>query len=175
MLKKINIYLLLLLFAGCGYTTRGFLDASYKTIFVKPVVNEVSITDEMQEDTEYRSVPPLIENRFTNALLDRFNLDGNLKASDEYSADLILSCRIIDYSRDAIRFDDSEDVEEQRLRIDYAFTLADRSGNAVKEKTLVAYEEYAQSGSSASTEEAALSVLLDDAARRLVEDIIESW
>lgn len=173
--KSILLLVALVLFAGCGYTTRGFLNPNYKTVYVKPVVNNVKFTGETQENNTFRSVPPLIENKLTNALFDRFNLDGNLKTVDELGADLVLDCVITDYLREAVRFDDDENVEEHRIKIWYNFTLTDSQGAVIDEKSLIADEEYALTGSNARSEDSALVDLLDDAARRVVEEIIESW
>lgn len=173
--KKILLLLVLVSVSACGYTTRGFVDPRFKSVYVRPVVNDIKMTGETQENDKFRSVPPLLENEFTTALLDRFNLDGSLKVVDESRADLIVEASLLDYYRESIRFDDDEDIEEQRLKLIFTFDTYDSSGELIKSKKISANEDYATSGSNARTEEAAINDLMEDAARRLVEDIIEAW
>lgn len=173
--QKTVMSVLLLSFLGCGYTTRGFIDPRFKTVYVRPVVNDIKITGETQENDKFRSVPPLLENNLTSALLDRFNLDGSLKVVDESSADLIVEAALIDYYRESVRYDDDEEIEEQRIKLIFTFESFDSEGELIKSKKLVAHEDYATSGSNARTEEVAIDELMDDAARRLVEEIIEAW
>lgn len=179
MYKKIKFTfvfgLIVSLLAGCGYTTRGFLDSRYKTVYVRPAVNDIEITGETQENDKFRSVPPLLENYLTSSLLDRFNLDGILKVVVEDEADLVVETVLKDYYRESIRYDEDDDIEEQRIKLVYEFSLFEANGSLVKTKKIVASEKYATTGANARTEEAALDDLMDDAARRLVENIVEAW
>ncbi len=159
--------------AGCGYTTRGFLNPEYKTIYVKPVDNRVRFTGESQEYGKYRSIPPLVEDRFTQAVLSRVNLDGTLKPSDRNNADLVLETQITDYVRDTLRYDDEDRIEEYRLKLYYTYQLYDSNQDLVNKSSLIADAEFVPGG--AGAEDEAVSILLEDAARRIVEDIIEIW
>lgn len=160
---------------GCGYSTRGFINPNYKTVYVRPVENDIKITGETQENDKFRSVPPLLENNLTSALLDRFSLDGSLKTVNESAADLVVEATLNDYFRESIRFDEDDEIEEQRIKLIFTFDMYDAEGALVRSKKLIAHEDYATTGSNARSEEAALDDLMEDAARRLVEDIIEAW
>ncbi len=161
--------------SGCGYTTRGFL-GSYKSIYIKPVVNKIRVTGETQEYGKYRSIPPLTENKFTRALRDRFNLDGSLQMRNQQKADLVLECSMNDYIREVLRYNDNEGVDEYRIKLQFSYKLY-RGNNEelLRTRNLVADTEYTLSGSRAETEDSALDDLLDDAARRVVGDVIEWW
>jgi len=163
------------LFAGCGYSTRGFLNPEYRTVHVKPVVNAVMFTDETQQLGEFRTIPPLIENTFTQALVDRFALDGGLRTVGLPAADLIVTTTITDYRREALRYTSDEAIEEYRILVEFRFIVATDEGTVIKDAALSADETYALTGSRARSENAAIEELMDDAARRLVESIVESW
>lgn len=175
-IKSVFIFSVVLsLVAGCGYTTRGFIDPRYKTVYVRPAVNDIEITGETQENDKFRSIPPLLENYLTSSLLDRFNLDGILKVVEESKADLLVETTLKDYYRESIRYNDDDDIEEQRIKLIYEFSLFGSDGALIKTKRIVANEKFATTGANARTEESALDDLMDDAARRLVEDIVEAW
>lgn len=167
--------LVFVLFFGCGYTTRGFLNPEYKTIYVKPVVNTLRVTGETQEYSSFRSVPPFLEDSFTSALISRFNIDGNLRVVQKENADLILECEITDFLRSPLRYDDDDEIEEYRIKIFFRYDLYDSNNDLVEKRNLVANQEYALTGSAAISENQALSELLNDAARRVTESIIEIW
>ena len=80
-----------------------------------------------------------------------------------------------DYVRDTLRKDDADSVEEYQIRVKFNYKVTDSSGKIVVQQTLSAVEEYALVGAMARTESAALSDLLDEAARKITESIIEAW
>ena len=162
-------------FSGCGYTTRGFIDPQYQSVYVQPVVNKVKVTGETQEFGDFRSVPAFLDQAFTRALIARFNLDGHLRVTKEENADLIVECTITDYKQGTLRYDNDDRVEEYRLKLYYTYRLLDSVGDVVKKGRLVANSEYALVGAAARSEEQAIAELLEDASRRLVDAIIEEW
>jgi len=175
-LRSIFYFLFSIFFlTGCGYTTRGFLNPEYRTVHVKPVVNAVTFTGETQNLGKVRMLPPLIENAFTQALVDRFVLDGALRPVGLPAADLVVATTITDYTREALRYSSDEAIEEYRVWMEFRFVVTTDEGNVIKESALSADEIYALSGSRARSESAAIEDLMDDAARRLVESIVEAW
>jgi len=167
-------YLLSSTLSGCGYTTRGFLNPQYKSILVKPVVNKVSFTGETQEYRSFRSIPPLLEDSFTKALISRFNLDGNLRVVKE-EADLILETEITDFLRESLRYNREDRIKEHRLKLYFSYKVYGKNGDLIRKNSLIADTTYALEGRLAKSEEEAILELLDDASRRIVEDIIEEW
>jgi hypothetical protein len=108
-------------------------------------------------------------------LISRFSLDGNLRVTKEENADLIVECTITDYKQSTLRYDNDDRVEEYRLKLYYTYSLFDSVGDLVKKGRLVANSEYALVGAAARSQDQAIAELLEDAARRLVDDIIEAW
>jgi len=175
LVKILFSLLFVLFFTGCGYTTQSLLNSEYKTVYISPVVNKIQFTGESQEYSKFRSVPPLLADRLTKSLISMFNLDGHLKTVKEGVSDLTLSCEINDYVRDTLRYDDNNNVEEYRLKLYLTYSLTDNRGELKDKKSIVADIEYSLTGSAAKSEASALNDLVDDASRRVVEDIIEAW
>lgn len=169
-------FLVLLLFiaVGCGYTTRGFV-YSEDTIIIKPVINNINIASESRKYSDYTSFPILIENRLTNEIVSKFNIDGNLKVVSEDPNALMLVCTVNDYSRDTLRYNDSDQVSEQRLRLHVHIKLTSGSGEVLKDKGVVGETEYYLTGANQKSESAAQLDLINDTARRIAEAVTEEW
>jgi hypothetical protein len=174
MKKFIFILLLFVFISGCGYTTRGFVYKESK-IHIPAVVNQINITSEDRRYAGYRSYPILLEKILTNVLINKFNIDGHLKVVKSEEGALKLSCAINDYQREALRYTDSEDIKEQRLRLSVHIKLTDSSGQTLKEKDVVGETSFFLVGTNRKTESAAQQDLVDDTARRILEAVIEEW
>ncbi|MDD5583587.1 MAG: LPS assembly lipoprotein LptE [Candidatus Omnitrophica bacterium] len=168
------IALCLLSVYGCGYTTKGFMyDRS--TIMIVPVTNKISITSENRNYASYQSSPVLIEKRFTSALVNKFNIEGHLKVVSSETDALKLECAITQYLKEAVRFTDSDDVKEERLRLIVYMKLYNSKGEIIKEHEVSGESNYFLAGSHRKSESVAQAELIDDAARRIVEAVIEEW
>ncbi|MCM8824381.1 MAG: LPS assembly lipoprotein LptE [Candidatus Omnitrophica bacterium] len=173
MIKKL-IWLFLLLFISCGYTTQMYLYRG-KSIYIKPVVNNVNITREDRTYSSYSPYPLLLDKDLTNAIITRFNIDGHLKVVSSEEADLRLETYINNYEKEALRYTDTDEVSEQRLRLHVKIVLFDFQNNIIKENNIVGETSYFLSGSLAKSEANACLDLVDDTARRIIEMVIEEW
>jgi len=180
---KFFLVLLLLIVVGCGYTTRGFIYTE-STIVIKPVINKINITSENRKYSDYTSFPILIENRLTNEIVSKFNIEGNLKVVSEDPKALRLVCTVNDYSRETLRYTDSDEVSEQRLRLHAHIKLTSGDGGVLKDKNVVGEATYYPDGISPdnesntivrTSESAAQLDLIDDTARRICEAVTEEW
>ena len=72
-----SVFLLSLSFQGCGYSTRSNLPTQIKLIYVEPFKNAIAYTTESKRNIYL----PLLEVKVKNAVVDRFQFDGNLKIS----------------------------------------------------------------------------------------------
>jgi hypothetical protein len=170
-----NIFLFLLIFfCGCGYTTKGFFYSSNK-IFIEPSVNKINIATENQRYSTYTSYPILIENKFTNNLTNKFNIDGHLKVVSEDTNSLKLYCEINNYTKEALRYNNGEDIDEQRLRLYVHMKLLDQNGKIIKERDIVGETTFFLIGPNSISETTAQENLVDDTARRTLEAVIEEW
>ena len=144
-------------------------------IYIQPIVNEMDITRENRTYASYATYPILLEKKLTNSVVNRFSIDGHLSVASVEGGALRLQCQIRDYRKVALRYDDADDVEEQRLRLYVHMTLSDSKGDVINEATIVGETSYFLSGSLAKTESIAQEDLIEDTARRIVESVIENW
>lgn len=158
------------LFSGCAYTQEAKLPSGIKTIAVRTFKNEIP----PKEQFAYR---PGLEIELTNAIIDRFIFDGNLKVVDESKADAVLEGAIISYEQEGVRFDRLESIEEYRLFLVIRFKLLDRRANLaiLEEPNFSGRAEFFVSRSPANVRRAAANTATFDLARSLVDRIVEEW
>ena len=166
-----------LLLAGCGYTTRPGLATHLKTVYIKPFVNKIDLT---QLTTDYQRFPiyrPGMEITVTNAVIDRFQFTGLLRPSRSDNADSRLEGELVEFRRDALRYNASQQVEEWRLNVVVNLRFYDLHGNVLlwEESRLTGDTTYFELGTNAEAESVALDRAIQDFARRVVERAVESW
>ncbi len=164
---------------GCGYTTRGYITKSgYKTIYVEPFDNKINTTSEYAEGARFRTYFPLMENKITNAVVDRFNFEGSLRTAQREEADLVLSGSLTNYRRETLRTaSGSDNPEEYRVTLFVNMKLVEnRTGKVLWEKNDFAGDAtYFVGGAMASSEAQAVDEASIDLARRIVETTVEAW
>ena len=179
---RFTVYCLLpaaccLLSVGCGYTTRSGLVSYLRTVYVKPFVNKIDIT---QLTTDYQRFPVYrhgIESDITNAVLNRFQFTGLLRPERPERADCRLEGELIQFRRDALRFSADKTVEEWRLNVVVNARLYDLHTNTTMWETtgLTGDTTYFAVGANAESEATALNRAITDLARRIVERTVEDW
>ncbi|MFO8053095.1 MAG: LPS assembly lipoprotein LptE [Candidatus Omnitrophota bacterium] len=168
------LLVLLIALAGCGYSTKGYKYKEDK-IRIKPVVNKIDISSENRKYSGYTAYPKLIEDRLTNKLVSEFNIQGGLNVVSKSEGALRLECQVVDYKRQTLRYTDSDDPQEQRLRLQVKMKLVDSEENVVQEKNIVGQTSFFLTGSNSKSEVAAQIELIDDTARRINEAVVETW
>ena len=168
---------LMIMFLGCGYSTRSLALKNYKKIHVEPFTNKINLTDEGSEYRKLVTYYPALEVNITQAVIDRFIFDGNLKVVQIKDADLILKGELIAYLREALRYRNDEDVEEYRIILIVNLSLWEKDKNEPlwQEMNFKGETTYFTSGSNAKTEERAIQDLMVDFSRRVIERIVEPW
>jgi len=192
--RKLFLFCLLLadcwvLIGGCGYTTRPGLAAHLRTVFVKPFVNQIDLT---QLTTDYQRFPvyrPGMESEITSAVIDRFQFTGILRPARAGQADTRLEGELVEFRRDALRFNAAQQVEEWRLSVVVNVRLYDLTthpadgGTPPEGGELPLWEEerftgdttYFELGANAESESTARDRAIRDLARRIVERTVEDW
>jgi len=162
---------------GCGYTTRSMVSDKYKTIYIIPFVNKTDVTNETYSGSQYRIYRPHLETDITNAVVNKFLTDGNLRPVKEPEADLVLKGELIDFRRDPLRYDDSDNVLEYRISLVVNMTLTDKLNGKVlyEESGFTGDTTYYTSGSAAKSESQAVNDALTDLSRRVVERAVDQW
>jgi len=165
----------LLLAASCGYSTRSVALGKIKKIYVAPFKNKIAYGEEKERNLYL----PLLEVKVTNAIVDRFLFDGNLKIATEDTADVILKGDLIRYERHPLRYDDNDEVQEYRINITVSMSLWNLSQNPEDpvwlEPYFVGETTYFTSGALISTEDVAVEKAVLDLARRVVERTVLDW
>ncbi len=160
-------------FSGCGYTTRSAISKEFKTLAVKNFANKVEI---QTATPEYKTYYPGLETKITNALISRFIYDGNLLIAKEEDAGLILEGELLDYMKQVLRYTESDNVEEYRISVVVNIILKDKEGSVIWQRSnFTGDTTYRLSGPLAKTEAAALEDAVSDLARRIVNLTVESW
>ena len=163
--------------SGCGYTTRSMVGSKYKTIYVSRFVNKVNITTEGDAANKYRIYRPMIETDITRSVNNRYLFDGNLRPTEEANADLILKGEVMDFRKDALRYDNNNNVNEYRINLVVNISLWDRETNKLiwQENNFTGDTTYFPTGNQATPEDTAVRNALDDLSRRIVERTVEQW
>jgi flavin-binding protein dodecin len=89
----------------------------------------------------------------------------------------MLKSSLIDFKRDALRYDANDNVEEYRIKLIVNLELSNAKTGAVmwKEKGFSGETTYRTSGSLAKSDDAAVNDAIDDLSRRIVERTVEAW
>jgi hypothetical protein len=151
----------------------------FRTIYVVPFVNKIDITKETDAAHKYKIYKPMLETEITNAVINKFLFDGNLRPAQKESADLILKGELVEFRRDPLRYTDSDEVEEYRLNLVVNISLWNN-----KENKLI-WEETGFTGDTTyfalttnpqyKSDDRAINDAISDLARRIVERAVEQW
>lgn len=99
---------------GCGvYTFNPKGKSSLKSIAILPLENQ---TDRFE-----------LTDRLTEIIVDQFIEDGNLIVMSESTADAILSGVLLRYERVEVVFDETDQVQQYKVLMDFMITLTDRN------------------------------------------------
>jgi hypothetical protein len=173
----VPIYILLL-FSGCGYTTKSLLPAHIKTVYVENFKNGIDVAEEVSDKRPYKIYAPGLEAEVTKAVVDRFIFDGNLKVvKSEDDADSVLSGEVSEYSRNPLRYDDNQNVTEYRVDVLASVKFLDKKENKViwQSSGFGGESSRRTEGTFVKTEDTARQEAVNDLARRIVEKTIEVW
>lgn len=181
MTKRLCFLLYMIFFAvvlsGCGYAAGSLLPAGQKDIYVDNFKNGIDIGKETTEYSKYALYRPGLESDITRAIVDRFTFDGNLKIANRDNADIVLAGTLSDYRKEALRYDNADNVEEYRVKITVDMELTRVSDNKVlwREKAFIGESTYNTTGRFAASEQLACDEAIEDLARRVVERTVEGW
>ena len=162
---------------GCGYSTGSLLPSRLKTIYVDNFKNRIDIGQEVTESSRYTLYRPGLENDVTNAVINRFVFDGNLKIAKKENADLMLKGDLVEYRQEALRYDAADNVEEYRIKIAVNIELVDMAANesSWEEVGYIGEKTYKTTGRFVVSEDVAREEAIEDLARRIVERTVENW
>ena len=162
--------------SGCGYTTKSLLPENIRRVNVPPVKNGIDLSSEISDKTPFRVYRPGLEVELTNAIINRFIFDGELKVTSDDKADAQLVATLVDYRRDPLRYTEGEDIQEYRLNITVEASLIQKSDSKVLwHERLTGDTTFFLSGPRSVSEDEASGKAVEDVARRVVERTVEYW
>ena len=172
-----SIAIVLLVAAGCGYTTRPGLASHLKTIYVKPFVNKIDVTRLSSGDERFPIYRHQMEVDLTRAVIDRYQFTGLLRPARAEQADCRLEGELTEFRRDALRYNASSQVEEWRLTLVVNLRFVDQTTDTVlwEESGFTGDTTYFALGTRSESEATGLDRAITDLARRIVERSVESW
>ncbi|MFH1868052.1 MAG: LPS assembly lipoprotein LptE [Candidatus Omnitrophota bacterium] len=175
--KLLILFIVLISFSGCGYTTGSLLPPHIKNVYVESFANNIPITEEVSDQRIYKTYRPRLEIDITRAIIDKFIFDGHLKLVQKKDADVVLSGELIDFRREPTKYGNDDNVEQYRIAISVDMEFKSIKDNKMlwEEKGFTGSEDYYTVGSQARSEESAVADAIDDLARRVVERAIEVW
>ena len=156
--------------AGCGYTTKTVLPRDIQTIYVETVRNKIPIT-------EMYSYQQGLEMDITNAVINRLQVDGNLRVVRQKQADAILKMDLIAYEQEGLRFTNLEEVEEYRMFLVLKMKLVDaKTGEIIwEEPNFSGNTEYYVTDIKQIGEQTAVERAVTNLAKNVVDRIVEDW
>ncbi len=156
--------------ASCGYTNKMKLPHDIQSIYVETALNKISIE-------QMYSYQPGMEMDITNAVIRRFQTDGNLKVAKADQADAVLSIDLKAYEQEGVRFNPLENVAEYRLFIDLGLTLKHRETGEVlwAEPNFSGNKEYFVTQVRPMGQRAATEQAVEDVAKKVVDRVVEDW
>lgn len=158
------------LVSGCGYTNRAVLPNNIRSIAILPFKTEIP-------PERVYTFEPGFEIDVTEGVIKRILFDGNLKVKDLSKADARLEGVIIDYYQEATRYNSLQSVSEYRLYLVCRLKLIDQRTDEViwEESSFSGDTEYFLEGARAKPEATALTSVIDDFAKNVVDRIVEDW
>jgi len=146
-------------------------------VYIKPFVNKIDLT---QLATDYQRFPIYrhgMESDLTTAIINRFQFTGLLRPAGPNDADSRLEGELVEFRRDALRYNASQQVEEWRLNVVVNLRFYDLHTDTLvwEEERLTGDTTYFALGSNAESEAKALDRTIQDLARRVVERTVENW
>lgn len=176
MIKKIILLfstLCLVCVMGCGYTFHSNLPSHINKVYVKNFQNKINFD---KNETNYSSYFPGLETDVSEAVENRFLMEGSLSVvDDKENADIVLTGVLLDYIKQPVRYT-GEEVEEYRLSIVVRCKVKDLKNDSIMwDKKIIGDTTYFVKGSLSETETDAIDEAIENLARRIVEKTVVVW
>ena len=175
--KAFLAILAVIVFCGCGYTTRSVLPSGGTSIHIDNFVNKIDITKETSDSEIYYAYRPGMESDITRKVIDKFIFDGNYQVKDAANSHFLLKGELVNFTREPLRYDANENVTEYRVHVAVNMELYDLEEDKVvwREKNFAGEKSYCTTGQYAKSESVTVGEAIDDLARRIVEHTVENW
>lgn len=152
----ILILTLVLFISCCGYSTRSLLPDYIRKVHIKLFEN--------------RTLKVRLDEIATDAVLEAFRSGSNLQIVDEKSADIVISGKVVDFSKDPYTYTSDQTVLEYRITVKFSVRCLDMARNEIFwEGSVSDWATYE------TDEDRAIEEATKKTAERLVNAILTSW
>ena len=160
-----------------GYTTSNVIYEGAQNIFIDAFKNKIDFTREVTDKAMYVGYRSGMELEITRLIIDRFLFDGSLRIATKKEADLYMEGALLDFKKEAIRYDTGDNVIEYRLKviIDFTLTVQETEEVLLDFKHFTGETTYRTTGNYAITENQAIRQAIEDLAVRVVNLVVEDW
>jgi hypothetical protein len=159
MFRTLTVAALLVLAGCCGYSTRSLLPPHLRTVAV-PTVENVTTRPGGGDD-------------LTEALIQAFNRDRNLRVTAIETADLVLTTTLSSYSRTATAYDANQAVSGYEIAVAARVQAEDRvRGENFLDRTVSARVGY---DPESEDEDNAAGRAVERLAEEIVRQVITTW
>jgi len=148
-----------------------------RTVYIRPFVNKIDITQLGANTQEFPIYRHGMEVDLTNAVINRYQFTGLLRPDSAGRADTRLEGELVEFRKDPLRYNTSQQVEEWRLNVVVNLRFYNRGETEPlwEESHFTGDTTYFALGAKAEGETAALSRAIEDLAKRIVERTVENW
>ena len=148
-----------------------------RTVYIKPFVNKIDITQLGANTQEFPLYRHGMEADLTNAVIRRYQFTGLLRSGGAERADTRLEGELVEFRKDPLRYNASQQVEEWRLNVvvNLRFYNRNEAEPLWEESRFTGDTTYFALGANAEAEATALSRATEDLAKRIVERTVENW
>jgi hypothetical protein len=153
------------------------LAAHLRTVYIKPFTNQIDVTRLATSHQRFPIYRHRMEADITSAVISRYQFTGLLRPASAKQADCRLEGALVEFRRDPLRYNASQQVEEWRLNLVVDLQFYDQTiGTLLWEAPRFTGDTtYFALGANAESESAALDRAITDLARRIVERTVEDW
>jgi hypothetical protein len=119
----------------------------------------------------------MLESILTQAVIDRYLFDGNLRPATAENADLVLKGELVEFERAPLKYTSDDEVHEYRINLAVNISLRDTKTDEVlwREKRYIGDTTYYTSGPLAKSEDEAIDLAVTDLSRRIVDRTVDQW
>lgn len=161
---------LVFLQTSCGYSRKTVLTHEIQRVHVDTFKNKIPLE-------EIYAYEPGLEMKITNAIIRRFEQDGNLRVANREKSDVVLEGDLVGFTQEGMRFTGLERIEEYRLFVVVNLRLRDTKTNEIiwEEPGFSGDTSYFLTGPRSVSRTIAAERAVDRLARNVVDRVVEDW
>ena len=159
MVRNYLTFVIVIIIACCGYSTRSILPSHLKSIAIPVVGNE--------------TIKPGLGELLTEQLSEDFTKDRNLKITTLDRANLVLECKITNYEKSPQSYTANQDVIAWKITLAAEINAEDKSKSESLTKgnisTWITYDTKTE------TEEQGIGKAIEKLSQEILKNVLTTW